>query len=870
MAGSYSIGDFQVRADERRLLRDGQAQALGARAFDLLLCLLQHRDRVVGKDELLASVWPGVVVEENNLTVQVSALRKLLGADAIATVAGRGYRFTMAVLPLSAPAANASAPPAVAPALLPAPGTPTNLPAERSSFIGRQREIEALQRALAEHRLVTLTGIGGAGKTRLALHVGALELGRFPDGVFFVDLAPLADPELVPQTLAAACGLTPGDSALGTARSFTDRLVAALAPRRCLLLVDNCEHLLDASAELLDRLLAGCPHLVLLATSREALGVEGERLLQVPSLAVPDATAPDQLTDAMHLFADRAAEVQAAFVLDALSTASVAEICRRLDGIPLAIEFAAARVAHLSVQQIAERLEDRFRLLTGGRRRIQRQQTLAATLDWSHDLLGAHERTVFRRLAVFAGGFALDAAEAVCSDADLPRAAVLDWLGSLAAKSLLTVGAGDAGDTRYRLLETVRLYALDKLAAAGEVAALRSRHRDHHLDWLASVPQEQLMFDLRAIDAVGREVDNLRGAAEWCVASDQPDLLVRLITAMSGYWITGNSYRAARGLLEGALQQQGRLSTQERASSHAVAAWLSAMALDLPAATDHAAQAVELCSDPASPQSVQAHSIRAFGLSVSASMPGADPGLIASARRHAGQAVVLAQAGLAQEWQAHAALFHAYVEMHVGEFEAAARWQAASARSCEHSRHAGWLLPCALAGLAVSSHLLGRDPAALQAAQQFLALELWSDTRWPWLDTWRVEFAPALFAGGERALADGELRRGAARLRRNGVDLAPNQYLSIAAAVECLRGRPDRAGRLLGAARSVGGADLESITFRTPTSLALYRHYLPLVRDVLGAEESRRARDEGRAMTLDEAFEYALSGLDAPMVQVAI
>jgi class 3 adenylate cyclase len=282
---------------------------------------------------------------------------------------------------------------------------PNNLPVERSSFVGREQEIIAVLGALAEHRLVTLTGIGGSGKTRLALQVGALEIGNFPDGVFFVDLAPVSDPDLVPQTLAAACGMAPGDSPSGTARTFVERVAVAMAPRRSLLLVDNCEHVLDAAAILIDRLLTVCEQIVVLATSRESLGVEGEQIVQLPSLTVPGESANAEVTEAMRLFAERAHACSASFKLGADTMGPVAEICRRLDGIPLAIEFAAARVSHLSVQQIAERLENRFSLLTGGRRRVHRQQTLAASLDWSHDLLDEEERMVFRRAGVFAGGF---------------------------------------------------------------------------------------------------------------------------------------------------------------------------------------------------------------------------------------------------------------------------------------------------------------------------------------------------------------------------------------------------------------------------------------------------------------------------------
>jgi predicted ATPase/DNA-binding winged helix-turn-helix (wHTH) protein len=866
LAASYKLGEFEFLVRERRVQRAGVALPLGARAFDLLVALVEHRERVVTKDELLALAWPGVVVEENNLTVQVSALRKVLGADAIATVPGRGYQLTLPVreageVPSAAAAPPASAPPPSAPADIP----PNNLPAERSSFIGREQETASLRHMITEHRLVTLTGIGGSGKTRLALQLGALELAavpaRFADGVFFVDLAPVADPDLVAPTLASACGLTPGDSPTGVARSFVERLVSALSPRRALLLVDNCEHLLDAAADLADALLAGCPHLVLLATSREALGVEGEQVVQVPSLAVPDESALDAVTDAMRLFADRAQAAQASFRLDAQTQPAVAEICRRLDGIPLAIEFAAARVSHLSPAEVAERLGDRFRLLTGGRRRIARQQTLGAALDWSHDLLAAPEQALFRRLAVFAGGFSLAAAEGVCSDDAASRPEVLDCLGSLVAKSLVIVGQDELGQTRYRLLETVRLYALDKLDAACETRSLRSHHRDHYLAWLEAMPLESLMFGVEAIDAVGSEIDNLRAAADWCVADGRPDSLVRVVTRMAGYWFVGNSYRTARQLLEHALRDESRLSIDEQVACHAVLAWLCILALDLRAAALHGTSGARQAEGRVGGFAVLAQTMHAFAVSARGTRPGADPELTLQARRHAGKAVEDARASLPAEWQALAELFAAYIEMHAGDFEAASRWFSACAEIASNLAVEGWQLQAALCGLAAARQLAGQTSAALDAATRFLSLQGSAGARWPVADSWLVEVVPALFAGGEHAVADRQLRQGAAGLRRNGVDLAPNLYLGVAGVVEFLRGRPDRAGRLLGASRGVGAIEAEAIRFRTPTTLALYLRYTALVRAALGPEQAHRARDEGRAMTLDEAFDYALAGL---------
>jgi predicted ATPase/DNA-binding winged helix-turn-helix (wHTH) protein len=865
--GRFRFEGFEVDLARRQMRHDGRPVALGARAFDVLAALLERRDRVVGKDELLALAWPGLVVEENNLTVQVSALRKALGPDAIATVAGRGYRFTLPAQDAATGSPPAGASPSATPTS-PAPAasvTPSNLPATRSSFIGREQETASLRQLLGEHRLITLTGIGGSGKTRLALQIGTLELAavpcRFPDGVHFVDLGPVADPELVAPTLAAACGLAPGDSPAGAARSFAERLASALAPRRALVLVDNCEHLLDATADLADTLLAGCPQLVLLATSREALGLEGEQVIQVASLAVPGADAPDVVTDAMRLFADRAHAAQAGFRLDAQTRPAVAEICRRLDGIPLAIEFAAARISHLSPAQVAERLGDRFRLLTGGRRRIARQQTLAAAMDWSHDLLGAPEQRLLRRLAVFAGGFRLPAAEAVCVDDPAQRHEVLDHLGSLVAQSLVIVDHDERGETRYRLLETVRLYALDKLDAAGETRRLRARHRDHHLAWLEAQPLERLLFDNHAIGEIGREIDNLRAAADWCIAEDRLDLLVRLVTCTAGYWFAGNAYRTAQQWLELALRDPSRLSVDEQVAAHGVRAWLCILSLDLRAAALHGDRGVELAAGRSSGFALVALSLRAFARSARSTWPGADPGLMAEARADAARAVEAARAGTSPLFQALAEYFAALVELHGGDFAAAAPWFSACMESASRADADSIYMLVSLSGLSVVRLLAGEVEAAAEAAMRFLSLLSASNRQGPLSEGWILEVVPALWAGGQRELAHQQLRRSARTMRRNGVDLAPNHFLSVAGVVEFLRGRPDRAARLLGAARGLGAIEEGAVRFRTPTALAMYLQTMPKLRAALGPAEARQARDEGRAMTLDEAFDYALAGL---------
>ncbi|MBL0292331.1 MAG: winged helix-turn-helix domain-containing protein [Betaproteobacteria bacterium] len=458
----YRFGRFELRPAARQLLVDSRPAALGARAFDLLLALLERRDRLVTKNELLELVWPGLVVEENNLQVQVSALRKLLGQDAIATVAGRGYRCTLE------PTQTTSAPHASSFV------AKHNLPAPVSSFIGRERELSDLRAMLASHRLVTLVGIGGIGKTRLTLQVATTLADAYADGVWFVDLAPVSDPRLVANAVATAVGVReePGQPIIGALQRF-------VADRALLLVLDNCEHLLVACAQLARDLLQAGRKLTIVATSREPLHVPGEATFPVAPLPVPEPAgdlAPDTLGGyaAAQLFLDRAIDARPDFALTRESAAAVARICRDLDGIPLALELAAARARSMSVDAIADHLTDRFALLKGrDRTALPRQQTLRAAIDWSYDLLAPPERALLQRLSVFAGGFALDGAETVGAADGVAPNDVLDVLDHLVDKSLV---AFDAPTERYRLLETVRQYALERLAESGDEAASRDRH----------------------------------------------------------------------------------------------------------------------------------------------------------------------------------------------------------------------------------------------------------------------------------------------------------------------------------------------------------------------------------------------------------
>jgi predicted ATPase/class 3 adenylate cyclase len=399
------------------------------------------------------------------------------------------------------------------------------LPPQLTSFVGRTTQISELKRILSEHRFVTLTGSGGAGKTRLAIEVAGRIGAEFPDGTKYVDLAPIIEPELVSVTTARLLGLPdqPG-------RSATEAVLRFIADQQMLLVLDNCEHLLDATAALVVELLGSCPEVTVLATSREPIGMTGEAIWRVSSLSVAD--------EAVELFTDRARLVCPDFSVTDGNAATVIEICRRLDGMPLAIELAAARVRTLSVTDILTGLQDRFRILTGGvRTSVRRQQTLRASVDWSHALLTDIERVLFRRLSVFVGGFDLEAAQAVVADEHLQRHQVFDEVALLVDKSLV-VSENTSGPTRYRLLETVRQYALEKLGESGEADAVRARHRDHYTDLAALLDQPSSAGRRQHVERAQSDIDNLRAAFTWSRDNADNERALQLASALQPFWLT--------------------------------------------------------------------------------------------------------------------------------------------------------------------------------------------------------------------------------------------------------------------------------------------------------------------------------------------
>jgi predicted ATPase/class 3 adenylate cyclase len=428
---------------------------------------------------------------------------------------------------------------------------PNNLPRQLTTFVGRQREIGEAKGVLAGSPLLTLTGPGGVGKTRLAIEVAADLLDEYEDGVWFIDLGPVTDPAFVAHSIATALGVMDISG-----QPILDSVIDHIRRRHVLLVIDNCEHLLDEAAHAVDALLRACAQVRVIATSREGFAIAGEAVFPVPSLAAPEGSLP--IEDLVHfesvrLFTERAAAAQAGFAVTERNAAAIAQICRRLDGVPLALELAAARVRALPVEQIAVRLDDRFRLLTGSSRiTVPRHQTLRQTIDWSHDLLAEDERAVFRRLAAFVGGCSLEAAEAVCADDRIEGYEVLDVLSRLVDKSLLVADTGGE-EARYRQLETIRQYARDRLLESGEAEATLRRHRDWFLAVVAKAAPEFFRGVESAawLERLDHDHDNLRAALQWSIdEAEEARAALQLAAGLWRFWEIRGHLAEGRSWLE--------------------------------------------------------------------------------------------------------------------------------------------------------------------------------------------------------------------------------------------------------------------------------------------------------------------------------
>ena len=532
---AFSFGPFRFLPAQQLLLEGEAPVRLSSRALEILAALVERRGDLVSKGDLMARAWPNTFVEDGNLKVHVAALRRALGEGQpgrryVATVSGRGYRFVAPV--------EVYEPEMPPPHFGGASQRAHNLPASPTRAIGRADTINVLQRELARYRFVTVVGPGGIGKTTVALAVAEALIDAYEHSVRFVDLAPLQDPHFIPSSLASALGLTL------QSENTVAGILACLRDKQMLIVLDSCEHVIDAAASVAEQIITAGAGLHVLATSREALRAKGERVHRLPPLESPPSSskltaARALIFPAVQLFVERAAAIVDGFQLTDADAPVVADICRNLEGIALAIELAATRIDAFGIRELAALLNDRFRLLQHGTRTaLTRHRSLAAALDWSYEFLPELERIILRRLSVFAGAFTLESAGAVAGRAGITSAEVIEGVANLVAKSLVSADISGAV-VQYRLLDTTRVYALQKLTASGELEAFLRRHAEHHRDLFERAEAEWATRPSAEWQAdYGRKIDDLRSALNWAfTAGGDVSIGVTLTVAAIPLWM---------------------------------------------------------------------------------------------------------------------------------------------------------------------------------------------------------------------------------------------------------------------------------------------------------------------------------------------
>ena len=735
----------------------------------------------------------------------------------------------------------------------PADATKHNLPAPMTSFVGREREMVEIKRTLAMTRLLTLTGTGGSGKTRLAIEVARDLVGTYPDGVWLVELAPLSESGLVAQEVANVLGVQerPGEP-------LVDTLVEALAGKEMLLVLDNCEHLVEAAARLVDTLLASCPHLKVLATSREPLGVSGEVNWAVPPLSLPEATNGEPTVEAMmsyeavRLFVERARLRLLDFEVSRENAGAVARVCLKLDGIPLAIELATARMGALAVEQVAQRLEISLDVLKGpSRTAAARQRTLRATLDWSHDLLSDDERTFFGRLSVFAGGWTLEAAEVVCSGDGIEEVDGLDLLGGLVDKSLVVAGASTDGAVRYGMLEPIRQYAREKLEEGGEGEQARSRHADYFLALAEEAgpllwEQEQATW-LRCLEA---DHDNVRAALSWALESGKTELGLQASGKLWRFWWMRGYYDEGKRWLSQVLDKDGQ-APEARAQALMGMGWLALEQDDMELAKAAAEEGLELTTKTEIEKGVEAFFWGVLGDVAK------HRGERKEATRLYEQSLSLCREVGDEQGIAWALLDLANVSSDQEEHARAARFLEEGlllAKELGSAQPLGYYL----ISLGYESLLQGNHERATELNEQALAVLAEREHR--------SGLQYALDNLGWAALLRGDHDQ-AHTLHAESLKLAKEmgdrrvaaESLEGLACAAWAKGQSERGAKVFGAAEGLR----EAIGFRRASRESTIREpYLGAARSRLGKAAWEAAFAEGQSMTFEEAVGYALSEVD--------
>jgi predicted ATPase/DNA-binding CsgD family transcriptional regulator len=731
-----------------------------------------------------------------------------------------------------------------------------NLPSQLTSFIGREKDVERIQQRLTEHRLVTLIGVGGIGKTRLSQQVAIQLIDHYADGVWLVEFAPLNDPTLVPQSVATVLGI----QQRGDHSALVETLIHFLQVKTILLTLDNCEHLLDACAELADKLLKNCPDLKILATSREALGITGEALYQVPSLTIPDIQQISPIEklneyESIRLFHERARLVQMDFALTEDNASSITQICSRLDGIPLAIELAAVRVQTFSAEQIAKQLDQCFHILTGGSRTaLPKHKTLQASIDWSWHLLHDVEQILLRRLSVFAGGWTLDSAEAVCVGNGVEPRDVLDLLTQLVNKSLVISEREQGQEPRFGMLETIRAYALERLAESGEMEALRGRHAQYYGDLILN----QASYGIFSANALHlqRELDNIRATLSWCVATPKDiELGARLVWILQWFWY-GHGYFSegrlwTKQILASAFLPDGSKSrAMALAASGFLAVWQG----------EHEEGLVQIENSLAIAQRLQDEQMMPLLLMINAIA------YISMGRDRTAQPLLREALELFE--QQNLPYFHIMtivllgnVQLGSGNLEQArALYEEAAVRA--RALGENWILSFALSNLGEVARTQGQYDLAGKYYEECEALlRETGDTDTGDLARFVHNLGYIAQHEGDFTRAESQFRKSLTIFRRLGNRRGIAECLAGLAGLKARQGEAQWGATLISAAESLiqstGGA-------WWPADRVEVEANQEIIRSALSESELTAAQKEGKAMTLDQALAFASEGQTLP------